>query len=118
MEVSTEHKRSHFYILITIVLVIAILEICGQTCIREFRKNGSFQYIVFGALLYMVVVVLLFHSYKYHGMGMVNLLWSCLSIILAIAVGYFIFEEKVNKNTGIAVVLAICAVYFANRGAE
>jgi multidrug transporter EmrE-like cation transporter len=112
--VSKEHSESHVYILITLVIFISILEICGQTCIRKFRDNGQRHFIILGIALYLAVVLLLFHSYRYHGMGIVNLLWSCLSIIMAIVVGHFIFNEDFNHYMAIAIVLAFGAIVFAN----
>lgn len=112
--ITQEHKQSHVYILITLVVIISILEICGQTCIRKFRDNGRKHFIILGIALYLVVVLLLFHSYQYHGMGIVNLLWSCLSIIMAIIVGHFIFNEEFNHYMAIAIVLAFGAIVFAN----
>lgn len=112
--ITKEHTQSHVYILLTMVIVISILEICGQTCIRKFRDNGRVQFIIFGIVLYLGVVLLLFHSYRYHGMGIVNLLWSCLSIIMAIVVGHFIFKEDFNTYMAIAILLAFGAIVFAN----
>lgn len=112
--VSEDHANSHIYILITLVIFISILEICGQTCIRKFRENGNKQFIILGIALYLAVVLLLFHSYRYHGMGIVNLLWSCLSIIMAVVVGHFIFNEEVNHYMAMAIVLAFAAILFAN----
>ena len=113
-DLSKEHKQSHIIILLTLVIVISILEICGQTCIRKFRENGNKQFIILGIALYLTVVLLLFHSYRYHGMGIVNLLWSCLSIIMAIVVGHFIFNEEFNHYMAMAIVLAFAAIIFAN----
>lgn len=112
--ISKEHADSHFYILIGLVVTISILEICGQTCIRKYRENGRMQFIIVGIMLYLTVVLLLFHSYRFHGMGIVNLLWSCLSIIMAIVVGHFVFNEIFNHYMAIAVVLAFSAIVFAN----
>lgn len=112
--ISEDHANSHFYILIGLVITISILEICGQTCIRKYREDGRIHFIIFGITLYLIVVALLFHSYRYHGMGIVNLLWSCLSIIMAIIVGHFVFNEAFNHYMAMAVVLAFSAVVFAN----
>lgn len=112
--ISEDHANSHFYILIGLVITISILEICGQTCIRKYREDGHIQFIILGIILYLIVVALLFHSYRYHGMGIINLLWSCLSIIMAIIVGYFVFNEAFNHYMAMAVVFAVSAIVFAN----
>ena len=112
---SKEHADSHFYLLVGLVVSISLLEICGQTCIRKYRQEGQTHFIIFGVSLYLIVIALLFHSYKYHGMGIVNLLWSCLSIVMAILVGCFVFHETFNHYMAIAVAFALTAVIFANK---
>lgn len=113
--ISEAHAADHFYILLGLVITISIFEICGQTCIRKYRDNGRIHFIIFGIIMYLTVVALLFHSYRFHGMGIVNLLWSCLSIILAIVVGHFVFKESFNHYMAIALVFAFAAVVFANK---
>ena len=74
--------------------------------------------ILFGIVMYFLVGILLFVSYHYEGLGHINLLWSCLSIIIAILVGYTVFDEPVNYFTWIAFGCALGAIYFAHRAAE
>lgn len=76
--------------------------------------SGRVLWVVFGGgLLYMGVVYLLWVSYAYQGMGYVNLLWSCLSIIFAMLVGILLFGEKVNVYTCLTLVSALLTVYLA-----
>jgi multidrug transporter EmrE-like cation transporter len=110
-----EHSESHFYILLGLVVTISLLEICGQAFIRKYRQDGRTHFIIFGIFMYLTVIALLFHSYKFHGMAIVNLLWSCLSIIMAIVVGHIVFKETFNHYMTIAVVLAFVAIVFANK---
>ena len=107
-------------IVIGIVIGIAALEACGQTCIKKARltKENVWKWIIIGGLFYMGVVLLLFMCYKYGGVGHVNLMWSCLSIILAISVGYFLFNEPFNHYTIMAICTAALTIYLAHKADE
>jgi multidrug transporter EmrE-like cation transporter len=48
-------------------------------------------------------------------MGHVNLLWSCISIIFAITIGAILFGEPFNRFTIFAIILAVAAIYFAQK---
>lgn len=115
-QLSSNHSK--VTIVLAIVLGISALEACGQACIKKARTQEILFWAIVGGLFYMGVVALLFISYKYEGMGHVNLLWSCISIILAISVGYFVFGEPMNQYTWVAFFFAICTVYFAHRSGE
>jgi len=117
-KLNTKGDDFRIWIVFLIVIFIAILEAFGQTFIKKARTKEIISYVFIGALFYLGVVALLFMSYKYDGMGNVNLVWSIISIILAIGTGYYIFEEKINKYTIITLILAIITLYFAHKARE
>jgi multidrug transporter EmrE-like cation transporter len=61
---------------------------------------------------------LVWKSYNFEAMDHVNLLWSCMSIILAFLVGVLVFQEKFNKYTLCAIGLAISAIYISHLSDE
>lgn len=107
-----------FWIVIFLVVMICLLEACGQTCIKKARVHGLGFWIMIGAVFYCIVALLLYMSYKYDGMGHVNLLWSCLSIILAITIGVILFKEPFNRYTLLAIFCAMVAIWFAHKADE
>jgi multidrug transporter EmrE-like cation transporter len=46
-------------------------------------------------------------------MGHVNLLWSCVSIIIAYMIGIKFFKETHNKYTCYAILFALAAIYMS-----
>lgn len=74
--------------------------------------------LLLGIFIYACVAFLLYHCYEYEGMGHTNLVWSSMSIVLALVVGYYWFKEPFNKYNWIAVGFAFGAIYFAHRGDE
>lgn len=101
-----------------IVLLITAAEACAQTSLKTARAKRKHYLIPLGILFYTIVAFLLFYCYKYEGMGHANLVWSCLSIIVAIIIGCVLFNEPHNRYTYLAIILAILAIYFAHRADE
>ena len=81
-------------IVLPMIIAIAFFECYAQYTLKKGRTEGSRQkWICLGsaAIAYAVVCYLLYTSYKYDGIGHVNILWSCVSIILAYVVGVSFF---------------------------
>lgn len=112
----TQHRT--FWTVVGIVVLIATFEAFAQTLLKKAQVNKKTHMILFGVIMYFLVGILLFVSYHYEGLGHINLLWSCLSIIIAILVGYTIFGEPVNHFTWVAFGCALGAIYFAHKAGE
>ncbi len=98
-----------------IILLIAIVEACGQFCLKKGAEyNNNYLYCI-GILSYILITYLLLKTYKYKGVGFSNLLWSALSIILACISGKIFFGEKINYP---ACILIIAALYLINNNEE
>lgn len=98
------------------ILLISVFESFGQYCLKQYEKNNLFSYFVLGTMAYFIVCCLLCVCYKNHAnIGNVNLMWSCLSIITVITVGYLFLNEKIEKNNIFAICFALLAIYFANQ---
>jgi len=97
---------------ILIIMLIVICEMAAQSCIKQSEQQSVLFFIAI--VLYATICYLLFLCYMNRGkLGQVNMMWSSVSIVSGILVGYFIFGESVTMNRMIAIVLAIGAVYFA-----
>lgn len=93
-------------------IVIAIVESIAQNILKNSDK-GSLKFIL-GLLFYIMVGYVLNYAYHNISLSKLNVTWSCLSIILAVTIGYTIYDEPFNKNTIIAVTFALLAIYFIN----
>lgn len=114
------HKspNQRFWIVLGFVVLITVTEVLGQTCLKTARAKKQVWMLFLGFLIYIGVAFLLYCCYEYEGMGHTNLIWSCMSIILALLVGYYWFKEPFNKYNWVAIALAFGAIYFAHRGDE
>lgn len=107
--------------IIAVVLFICLAEAIAQTCLRSARfsnKNKCGLMILAGMLFYTLVAWMLYRAYGYSEMGHTNLIWSCLSIVVAFIIGKVLFGERMDQNIVIALFLALAAIYFAHRSDE
>ena len=99
------------------VVLITIFEAIAQLCLKKFQKGNPTNYVYFllGMLFYMAVCGLLCVCYSHKGhLGRVNLMWSCMSIVFVIIVGYVFLQEKIKMHDFAAIFFALLAIYFAN----
>lgn len=113
-----DDDQRRFWIASGIVVMIALTEVVGQACLKKARTQNIKWMLIVGMVVYLGVAYLLYVCYDYAGMGHTNLLWSCMSIILAILVGYHMFKEPYNSYNWVAAAFAMGAIYFAHRGRE
>jgi multidrug transporter EmrE-like cation transporter len=98
------------------IVLICIFESFGQYCLKQYEKNNLRTYFFAGIIAYFIVCCLLCVCYKNKAnIGNVNLIWSCLSIITVISVGYLFLNEKIQQKDMFAIFFALLAIYFANQ---
>ena len=99
------------FILIGIVLLIALSECVGQSCLKNYYNNPTKVYFYFvGVLFYAIVCLLLVVSYKFSGMGLVNILWSGVSVLTILSAGILFFDETVTPLDWFGVVLILLGI--------
>jgi hypothetical protein len=101
------NPNARFWIVIKFALIISIIESISQASIKG-------QRIIYGFIGYGMIVLLLSKSYNYEGLGHMNLVWSCVSIITCYIIGCIGFNEQINKYTFLAILFAIMAIYLAH----
>lgn len=110
--------NERFWIVIWLIVGITIVEACAQATLKTARIKNNRYIVPVGIAFYVIVASLLYMSYKYEGLGHVNLVWSCASIIIAVLIGCLFFGEPHNKYTYIAIIFAFGSIYFAHRADE
>ena len=99
-------------VLLYIILAIVFFEAIAQGCLKKSKLTNNNNYICISVIAYIVVCLLLLKSYAYKGIGMVNLLWSCLSIITIIMIGVIFYHEKITKYDIIGILFILTGLYF------
>ena len=100
--------------LLIFAFFIAIVENLAQNVIKSSSDKNSMQFII-GLIAYMGVGYLLHYAYHKFPLGKLNVIWSCITIILAMLVGYIFYDEPLNKWNVLGLIFAIMAIYFVYR---
>ncbi len=88
------------------ITLIVIFEAIAQSCLKTYSNNNNYYYFLFGIMSYCIVSWLLCQSYNQKGdLGVVNLFWSALSIIVSTVIGILMFKEKFHIHDIIATLL-------------
>lgn len=85
-------------ILLVLILFVVACEAVAQSCANNLRHSGYMAYLIAGGLFYTLVVYLLSQAHQYAPMGVVNAIWSGLSVVTITAVGYFAFSQKIAAD--------------------
>ena len=108
------NSMNNVTILLILILFIVACEAAAHSYANDLLHTGNYWYLFAGAFLYMIVVYLLSLSHKYANMGIVNAIWSGLSVIAIASVGWFIHGQKVNaEQAAMMGVIAIGVAYLA-----
>lgn len=100
-------------LLLGIIILISVSECIGQSCLRNFYEHPSRIYLLLlGLLFYGMVCLLLVLSYKYRGMGIVNVLWSGISVLVVVSAGMVFFDEKITQMDTIGIALILTGIGF------
>jgi len=105
-----------FASLIILIILISICEMIGQSCLKYYHTNDTRpHYCLYALLFYAAVCYLLVKSYNYIGIGLVNVLWSGMSILIMLVAGSVFFGETIttiDKFGSIFVIVGIILILY------
>ncbi len=78
------------------VMLILVSETTALSFLKKFSVSSNYAYFALGVLFYILVSLFLVKSFKYEGMGIVNVLWSAFSVIFVVSVGVLFFKESIT----------------------
>lgn len=119
--INDRDPNQRFGVVIAFAIMIAICESIAQCSMKHYSNtypDGNKIFMGMGVVGYVAVSMLLLTSYKSEAMGHMNLVWSCVSIVVALSMGFLLFDEKINKYTVSAAGIALFAVYMAHLADE
>lgn len=102
--------------IILVAISLALVESFAQNTIK-LSDHGSLKFIL-GLSFYMVIGYILHYAYHKFPLGKLNVLWSCISIILAMFLGYIIYDEPMNTWKIYSLGLAIGSIYCVYKADE
>lgn len=88
-------------------LMIALVESIAQNTIKTSRTAGV---LTMGLMAYMIVGYMLHFAYAKYPISRMNTVWSSLSIVIAMLLGYYVYGEKQSKWSVFSFALALTAI--------
>ena len=90
-------------------IVLSILEVVGQTYIRKYYLDhpASYLYPLMTCIAYATEIVVLYFSYAYANLTVMNTLWNAVTIVLVPIIGVSVFHEKISKVGWFGILLTI-----------
>ena len=98
--------------LFVIIILITLFECIAQGCLKKFFKNSKLYFFGISVICYVTICYLLVCSYQYKSMGIVNCIWSGMSILFIVSIGYIFFNEIIDIKDIIGIRLIILGIYF------
>lgn len=97
--------------LLLIILLISASECIGQSCLKKFfQEPDKIHLFIIAILFYSLICYLLVLSYKYKGIGLVNVIWSGISVLLMVSIGVIMFHEKITNLDIIGIILIVVGI--------
>lgn len=90
--------------------LILTSETAAISLLKEFSISNSVLYLYGGLALYGLVATFLVQSFKYEGMGIVNILWSAFSVVAVVVTGVALFGETVTTSDVIGMSMVMTGV--------
>jgi multidrug transporter EmrE-like cation transporter len=89
--------KNNILYLVLFIIVYVTFESIGMTLLTYYSKNKNIYLLILSCLIFGgVVPYLILKSLEYDNISTVNYIWNILSTVIMIAVGYILFEEKLN----------------------
>ena|SRR6185369_17000224 len=94
------------------IVVGVTLTMAGDVFLKKSHLH-NYKYLVLGLILYGCGVIPVAVVFTKIDFGSVFLIWEALTVVLAIGIAFFYFEEPLTLYKSLAVVLALSALYFS-----
>jgi len=93
------------------VLAISLSECIAHTCLKKFNLDNRKKHLYFTAIaFYGIVCTMLVLSYKYNGLGVINILWSGLSVFFIASTGVLFFGDTLTMVHMIGVLFILVGI--------
>jgi drug/metabolite transporter (DMT)-like permease len=105
-------RHLEFLFFITLFVIIDVLALTGITSYKKLEKDEHrYKYLIVSCILYGIFVPLtLIKLLEYENIGTLNFIWNIFSTIIMISIGYYYFNEKINKLKIIAFILGFISL--------
>jgi drug/metabolite transporter (DMT)-like permease len=105
-------KHLEFLFFIIIFVIIDVFALTGITSFKKYEKDEHrYKYLIISCILYGIFVPLtLIKLLEYENIGTLNFIWNIFSTIIMISIGYYYFNEKIDKLKILAFMLGLTSL--------
>jgi drug/metabolite transporter (DMT)-like permease len=89
---------------ILIIVIISVISLFADVVLKKASSDNNIFLIILGCMLYVVDALGWFYAYKYSKFSTVGIIYSLVVIFCSIAIGLFLFKEKIVLKE----ILGIC----------
>lgn len=105
-------KKSIVDELLVFALIVALIEQCAQNTLKVSKSTDSLYFL--GIIFYIMVGWILHYAYQNFNMSRLNIVWSCITIVASIMLGYMLYGEAISGKKLLGALLAIIAIWCVN----
>lgn len=98
-----------------IIFLISCCEALAQSLLHYSNSTQNILFFIIAVLFYILASFFIYKAYDYKGVGMVNAIWSGMSIILMVSIGVFIFNETIEDYEWLGIILIIIGILITNK---
>jgi multidrug transporter EmrE-like cation transporter len=98
-----------------ILLFVVFFEAIAQSSVYYANKTNNKWFILIGMFSYAILCLLIFKAYNYKGVGMINAIWSGMSLFIMVSTGVIIFKEKISIKEYIGILFIILGILIINQ---
>jgi small multidrug resistance pump len=98
--------------LIFLVLTVVCFESVAQKYCKTYSNDKKYCYLAIAIFFYALVAVFLSRAQENTNIGVVNSLWSGLSVVSVCLVGYLFFGQTITPKQGGAILLILIGVCY------
>jgi drug/metabolite transporter (DMT)-like permease len=100
---------TYFYVYL---FLITLFSICSQYLFKKIQKKElPYNYLIFGVLMYALLGFVIYKLLHYGNILILNIIWHLIYFILLFLMGYFIFQEKINFQKIVALILGCISLF-------
>jgi len=104
--------------LVLLTSILAGSQVIAMTALTKYSLNLNIKYLIIGMISYGIVTpYLIINSLRFKGIGTIDSMVNVITTISMVVIGYFIFNNKVNKLHIFSIFLATAAIislYYAD----
>lgn len=98
--------------LLVIIILISSFECVAQGCLKKFFRDSNCMLFLTGIGCYAAVCFLLVKSYQFKGIGIVNCIWSGVSILFILWIGWAVYDETINTRDVLGIAFILSGIWF------